>query len=136
MNPTFESVTANVTLLQEQKPETRHYYQECSTGLAQVTANITDYVHYLYKIPVDAQNLLPLARPLGVSIYDDAEGSHAENEELSIFGYGRTSGEAIDDFIAALVATWEGLKNASEQELSGDAVKLRRRLAPYFHQPV
>jgi hypothetical protein len=91
-------------------------------------------VGYLFKIPVDAQKWLSLERPLKVSIYEDYEGFHAENEELSLFGCGGTSGGAIDDFIASLVSTWEGLREASEEELSGDAIELRRRLAPYFHQ--
>ena len=52
--------------------------------------------------------------------------------ELPIFGCGETELQAAKDLIANLELAWDGLKNRRDFELSGDALVLREKLAPYF----
>jgi hypothetical protein len=66
------------------------------------------------------------------SVRREADGFYAENEELSIFAFGETDTEAIEDFISAIEASWEGLKNADDSELTPDAIELRDNLKRYF----
>lgn len=73
-----------------------------------------------------------IQNPLKVFIIEDEAGVHAENEELSIFACGQNINEAIDDFIAVLFSTWQGLKDVPESDLTADALDLRKLLMTYI----
>jgi hypothetical protein len=103
-----------------------------SSVMLQIGGAGSHYTGYIFRIPTDDQGGVSLKAPLRVLISNDADGSHIENEELSISGFGESIGDAFDDLIAYLVATWNGLKDAKDSELTPDAIELRDRLMLYF----
>jgi hypothetical protein len=56
----------------------------------------------------------------------------AELPELNTFGTGKTEKDAVNDALASLQCTWEGLKDHADHELTEDAIELRNRLAQIF----
>jgi len=88
---------------------------------------------YLQGIIVDPEANESIAYPLAVTFVEDEDGGYqVQNEEMSLFGYGSTATEAIDNLIAGLADTWQGLKDAGDDELTQDALELRNRLAWYL----
>jgi hypothetical protein len=75
---------------------------------------------------------LPLDRWYPFTVRSDDDGFYAENEDLSIFGFGGTDTEAIEDFFSAFEATWAGLKDVDDSQLTPDAIELREKLRRFF----
>lgn len=71
--------------------------------------------------------------PLRVELRKEGEdGFIAENDSLSIIGYGKTGPDAFSDFLESLGSYWKGLKDHPDHELTRDAIKLRDRLELWF----
>lgn len=73
-----------------------------------------------------------LHSPIIVDIVKEEDDIAAENEELAIFTGGGTEAEALDEFQATLVASWDGLRDAIEADLTPDALALRKKLSQHF----
>lgn len=143
MNPSFspeETISETVTASQDYSfspeerapdPTTLQFYQGGLTISLKLDEARSSQTAWLSGVYLDDEGTL-IQRPLRVFICEDEAGFHAENEELSIFACGPSIIEAIDDFKSALLATWQGLKNVPESELTADAVDLRRHLMTYI----
>ena len=95
-------------------------------------ANPAHSTVYLFGAYLDADQPSRIKEPLRVFVCEDETGVHAENEELTIFGFGADLNEAVNDFVSAFSSTWSGLKDVPESDLTADAIELRGRLAHYL----
>jgi len=127
MNLSFsppEAVAPVVTTVQ--------FHQEASSIILEVRAQPSLSTAYFTGFVSLSGNRSIKLRPVKIFICEDETGVHAENEELSLFGSGESVGEAIDDFVEAFAATWDGLKDVPESALTSDALALRGRLQKYI----
>ncbi len=111
---------------------TAQFWQDASIISLELGATPNHSTLYLLGVSLDDAGSVLIREPLKVFICEDEAGVHAENEELSVFAYGQTIADAINDFVAALSATWEGLKDLPESDLTVDAADLRKRLLAYI----
>lgn len=124
--------THTFTVERESSEMTLQFFQRSMAYMLQESAESSRYTAFPFDLQDDnAVDALSNA-PLRVSIYSDDDGVHAENEELTVFGFGETVSEALADFRTSLAETWDGLANTPEKNLTADAVELQRRLKVYL----
>lgn len=81
----------------------------------------------LFEFQVDGQTIR-LRRPVALRVGLDEGTWFVENEALTLFGHGRSIEEAVADFIHDLGYLWRRYSNLHDEELSGNAKKLKALL--------
>lgn len=80
------------------------------------------------------EGVLRAIKPIGVNVRRDGDFYFAENETLSIFGTGLSANEAVTDFFRHIIHFYTYYKNLTDDQVTGEAIQLKRRFASLFVQ--
>jgi len=82
----------------------------------------------LFEFKVGGQTIR-LTRPVALRLGFEEGTWFVENEALSLFGHGRSVEEAVAEFVHDLGYLWSRYRALTDEELSGNARKLKELLA-------
>ncbi len=85
----------------------------------------------LVRVEVNGR-CLAAARPVRVRIESTDDGAVAESDALQIYAFGDSRASALEEFRAQLFETWAHYRAIGEDDVVGDAARLRRKFISNF----